>query len=161
MKRLILLLPIILFWANVSNAQESKLYEKYGEMKGITSVYMPLGWLSSTGIMNQVAEEIDDVDLSPIMNKLSLMIVLSSEKEAGVKALSSERTLVSKDKNYQLIFQVKEDDEVITGYLKTKDGVNAEEFLLFVSEEDEAVVVQLFGDMTVDDVKKVAGSVNR
>ena len=159
MKRIILIFAIVLIGVNCSYAQDSKLYEKYGDMKGITSVYMPLGWLSGTGIMDKVTSEIDDVDLSPIMNKLTLMVVLNSETEAGIKALSSERSHIIKDKSYQMMFQVKDDDEVVTGYLKTKDGVNAEEFLLFVAEDDEAVIIQLFGDMTVNDIKKVAGSV--
>ncbi len=162
MKRTIILLTLLILGSVSLAAQTtSKLYDKFGDSKDITSVYMPLKWLANTGILNKLADEVDDVDLGPILKKLTLLVVLSSEEEQGIRRLNAERSLISKDKNYSLIFQVRDDEDTIAGYIKSKDDITVEEFVLFALEDDETTIVQLFGKMTMEDVQRVAASVDR
>lgn len=61
-----------------------------------------------------------------------------------------------KDQNYELLMQVRDDGDNVDFFVKKNKGNNLiQELVMLVKEPNEFVMIQLLGNMTLDDIKNI------
>lgn len=152
MKRQILFLLIALCTFTALSAQND-LYKKYSGKKGVTSVYVSKALLE---MMPSFDVKSDKIDISNILSKLTGIYILSSSEASITKQLISDSEHFGNNQDYELLLQVKDNGDDIDFYVKRNKSNNLfQEFVMVVNEPVEFMVIQLLGNMTLDDIKNI------
>ncbi|MGL4326829.1 MAG: DUF4252 domain-containing protein [Tannerellaceae bacterium] len=152
MKRQILFLLIALCSLPSLSAQND-LYKKYSGKKGVTSVYVSQALLE---MMPSFDVKSDNIDISNILSKLTGIYILSSSDTSITEQLIKDSEHFGKDQNYELLMQVKDSGDNVDFFVKkNKSNSLFQEFVMVVNEPTEFMVIQLLGNMTLDDIKNI------
>ena len=130
-----------------------KAFEKYSDMNGITYVYISKAMLSAiSGRLNKMPS-MPNVDAQVLVNKLSAIQLIHAEKNNMRTKLKSEvKGIVKKDK-YELLMQVKEDNNKADIYQHI--GPQQSAVVMLVEENDGVTAVVFSGKFTTEDVMKM------
>lgn len=137
MKKTILFLIAVLFPLVVMAQADpiDKLFDKYGEKDGFTSVYI-------TGKMFQMVSqmELDDPEVNRLLRNISRIRILASEdsKETGINFLNE----LKKDfpfGEFEELMTVREKDQDVK-FLVKESGNNISHLVLIVSGEDNVII---------------------
>lgn len=160
MKKIILTVALCLV-AAASFAQGGKsIYKKYSDEPGVSAVYISSAMFKMMGSLPEVEIADEDVDITPAVQSLTGMYVLESENAAVSKKLfGSVKSMVS-DSQYELLMEVKEDEDRTFMYTLTKDGY-IESFVILTSDEEDCTFVCFEGRILQDDFQNLLSSVNR
>ena len=155
MKTKYLFLIISLLCGSLIYAQRSesnRLFEKYENEDNVTVVNI------SKAMFNLIPGNIKtgNVDIKNILPKIeSLRILTSDESSLKEKMNADFKALVEKDKDYEELMRVKSGKSNITFNMKKKDGL-IRELIMLISDEEDFVVIQIFGNFLLEDIKKIA-----
>ena len=129
-------------------------FEKFTDMEGVTSVYISKNMLSL--MPKKSSMQIGDVDVSNFLDKLSSILILTSEKKLVAQEMVSLANKRIKDDKYELLMRVKSDDgELVNFFMKGKPE-NIHEMIMIVEDSDgESVIMQFLGAFSLDDAKKI------
>eukprot|EP00825_Cyclidium_porcatum_P005505 TRINITY_DN12685_c0_g1_i1.p1 TRINITY_DN12685_c0_g1~~TRINITY_DN12685_c0_g1_i1.p1 ORF type:complete len:394 (-),score=47.96 TRINITY_DN12685_c0_g1_i1:599-1780(-) len=143
------LFTILMCFASMTFAQ-NKLVEKFGDMNGVTSVYISKSMLQMMPNMKT-----EGIDIGGIAGKLESILILTSEKASISNMMKSEVTHFAYDRKYEELMRVKDEGSKVTFYIKKKNNGKISELVMLVDEHPEFVFMQIMGDMTLQDIQKI------
>ncbi|WP_321518887.1 DUF4252 domain-containing protein [uncultured Bacteroides sp.] len=144
-----LLFAILMCCASMVFAQ-NKLVEKFGDMDGVTSVFISKSMLQMMPNMKT-----EGIDIGGVAGKLESILILTSEKAAISNMMKSEIPHFANDKRYEELMRVKDENSRVTFYIKKKSNGKIGELVMLVDEHPEFVYIQMMGDMTLQDIQKI------
>ncbi|MCG6186808.1 MULTISPECIES: DUF4252 domain-containing protein [Maribellus] len=159
MKKLILLIAVVLPMAVL--AQKSpvdKLFEKYANQKGFTTV-------SISGKLLSFAAQFDTGDeaTKDLLASLRGVRVLSVEDDELNKNIDFyaelERDGFFKDKDFEVLMEVTEDDEVVRFLAKDAGNGKISDLLLVVGGDDNALI-SISGIIDPENIGKITRSLD-
>lgn len=152
MKKLILSL-LLATTVSFAFAQKNP-FEKFSDMDGVTSVYISKTMLSM--IPKNSKMDYGGVNVGGFLNKLSSILILTSEdKKIAPQMLSLANQRVKGD-NYELLMRVKSDDnDNINFFMKGKPENISELIMIIAGNDGENVVMQFLGDFTLQDIQQM------
>jgi len=155
MKTKYLLLVIFLLGSSLIYAQSNafgRLFEKYENEDDVTVVNI------SKAMFNLIPGNIKtgNVDIKNILPKVESMRLITTDKiNLKEKMYADFKAIVEKDKNYEELMRVKSGKTNITFNIKKKgDMIN--ELIMLVNEDTDFVAIQLLGNFSLDELKKIA-----
>lgn len=158
MKKAILSI-LLLASVTVAFAQKNP-FEKFSDMDGVTSVYISKTMLSM--IPKGGKTNFNGVDVGDFLNKLSSILILTSEdKKVAPQMLSLANERV-KGRDYELLMRVKTDDNDNVNFFMIGSSDNIQELIMIVAGNDgENVIMQFLGDFTLKDVQQMTEGFNK
>jgi len=156
MKRLVLALLIVLAPAFLlaQNSAVQKIFDKYGEKDGFTTVMI------NSGLLKMAADFTDDEDMD-VLNGIDFIKILAVEDEANNHDLNFYAEVVPQLKRdaYEELMTVKSSDADVL-FLVKKSGNDIRELLLVVGGEDDNALIYIGGNINLKDVAKLGKSMN-
>ncbi len=146
MKKIALILAVIALSVSALAQDGKSIYNKYSNEEGVSAVYISPAMFKLIGKIPEIKVEEDGVDLSPIIQSLTGMYILSSDNPKVCAQLRDEASKFVKSKKYELLMEAKEAGEAVKMYTigndKTVNGL-----VLLASEKDEVSFICLDGKM--------------
>ncbi|MBQ6087453.1 MAG: DUF4252 domain-containing protein [Bacteroidales bacterium] len=146
MKKIALILAVIALSVSALAQDGKSIYNKYSNEEGVSAVYISPAMFKLIGKIPEIKVEEDGVDLSPIIQSLTGMYILSSDNPKMCAQLRDEASKFVKSKKYELLMEAKEAGEAVKMYTigndKTVNGL-----VLLASEKDEVSFICLDGKM--------------
>ena len=134
-------------------AQDGKsIYDKYANKRGVESVYISPAMFQMIGRLPKVDLEVDDVDLTPVVKSLNGMYILDVENSSLVEPLVNDVNQFMNQKAYELILEVRDDDELVRMYTlrdrKATDIING--LIILTVEYDECTFIYIDGAISAE-----------
>jgi len=155
MKTRILLLTLLIFISGNCLAQK-KLFDHFSDMDGVTSVYISKTMLQMMPNMNIQG----DLDIGNFAGKLDGILILTSESENVSKMMRSETSYFHNNPDYEILMKVKDEETNVNFYIKKKTNNLIGELVMLVDDKSEYVIIQMVGNMTMEDIQKLTKSMN-
>ncbi len=152
MKRIITIAALVLITIS-SFAQSGKsIYQKYSDEEGISAVYISPAMFRMIGKIPDVKNaEGENVNLSPIIQSLSGLYLISSEnKKINVNLKADAEKFLSSGK-YELFMEAKDSGETVRMYTVGTETI-VESFVMIAADGDETTFICLDGKMKREDV---------
>ena len=159
MKKLSLIVLIFVFPLLVfsQHASVNKLFEKYAEKDGFTTVYI------SKNLFKLVGEiELDDPDVDELVNNLETIKILASDCEfINENDLNFYEEIMNElpVEDYEELLVVKEKDQDVKFLVKEKNGIISE-LLLVVGGKDNNALICITGNIDLKHISKLASSMD-
>jgi hypothetical protein len=155
MKTKYLLLIFCLLGSGLLYAQNSslnRLFDKYENEDDVTIVNI------SKAMFNLIPGNFKtgNVDIKNMLPKIeSLRIITTDKSSLKEKMYADFKAVIDKEKVYEELMRVKSNKTNVTFNVRKKgDMIN--ELLMLVNEEDDFVAIQILGNFSLDDIKKLA-----
>jgi len=161
MKRLLLILTLLLPLLGIAqdgNSPVDKLFNKYANRKGFTTVNI-------SGKLLSFANKLDNTksEEASMLEKISGIRILSVEDKNLNKGLNFYKELEEdgffQNNKFESLMDVTDKDEVVRFYGKGGDNGTLSELLLIVSGEDNTLI-SIRGVINPSDIGKLTGSLN-
>ncbi len=159
MKKLILILAIVLPMAVLAqNTPVDKLFEKYANQKGFTTVNI------SGKLLGFAAQlETGDEATSDMLSSLKGIRVLTVEDDELNKQLDFFKELDSdgffKNNNFEVLMEVTEENEVVRFLAKDAGNGKISDLLLIVGGDDNTLI-SISGIINPESISKITGALN-
>jgi hypothetical protein len=148
-KQITLALFLLLFAGNC--LAQKQLFEKFSKMEGVTSVY-----ISKTMLQMMPDMEIQPgMDLQGFAGRLTGILILTSENESITKQMREATAGFHDNEAYEILMKVKDEESMVNFYIRKKSDQRIAELLMLVDDEDEFVIIQMLGDLTMEDIQKL------
>jgi hypothetical protein len=150
---------LLIFMISAISAPAKSLVEKYSDMKGVTTIYISKTMLKMFSSVNM---DTRDVNISSVISKLTSINLITSEKSSVVEMMENDFQLIKKDKSYEPLMIVKEDDSNVIIYSKNKTKDIIDEVLILIidnpksSDNKSATFISLTGNLTAEDLEKLS-----
>lgn len=129
-------------------------FEKFTDMEGVTSVYISKSMMSL--MPKNMNMDLGNVDVSNFINKLSSILILTSENKPVAQEMVSLANKRIRDDQYELLMRVKSDDGEWVNFFMKGIPESISEMIMIVEDNDgESVIMQFLGDFTLDDAKQI------
>ena len=157
MKKLSLIVLVSVFPLLVFSQHPSvnKLFEKYAEKEGFTTVYISKNLFKMVGEMN-----LDDPDLDELVDKLETIKILASDSEfLNGNNLNFYEEIMDElpIDEYDELLVVKEKDQDVMFLSKEKNGIIVE-LLLVVGGKDDNALISITGNIDLKHISRLASS---
>jgi hypothetical protein len=160
MKKLVLILVLLIpLWVMAQdNSPIDKLFNKYANKEGFTTVNI-------SGKLLSFASKFDDSksEETAMLEKLSGIRILSVEDKDLNKGLNFYKELEAdgffKNNNYEVLMEVTDKDEVVRFYGRAGEKGKLSELLLVVGGNDNTLI-SIRGVIDPDDIGKITGSLD-
>lgn len=139
-----------------ASAQVKEL-EQFAEMKDVTYVYISKTMLRMASGL--ASPEVPGVDIKGLMNKLSAIQIVSTEKKAVRTKVNATVEKMLKNNKYELMMSINDDDDKVRIYIKEEK--NGSVLLMTADEESESVVMAFSGKFNERDVEKLMNESQR
>jgi hypothetical protein len=151
MKKIIFTI-VFIFAITIISAQKNP-FDKFTDMDGVTSVYISKNIMS---LFPKDSNQYGGVDVGNFVDKLSSILILTTENQKVGKEMLSLANSRIKDSNYELLMRVKSDDgELVNFFMKGKPD-NIQELIMIVDGNDEeSVIMQFLGNFKLQDVQEM------
>lgn len=146
------LILLLLICCSYTICAQNKLFDKFSEMNGVTSVYISKSMLQMMPNMKT-----SGIDIGNIAGKLESVEILTSEKPSIARQMKEETAYIAKDKNYEPLMKVKDEESRITFYIKKK-GEKIGELLMLVDEKSEFVIIRITGNLSLKDIQSITNN---
>ena len=150
MKRLFITLVATLLVAIAVPAQES-VFDKYADSEGVSTVYISKKMFS---MMKDMKSE--DLNLGTLSGKISNMQILTCEDKYTAARLRKDIAYINPENGYEELLRVREEGKRVTIY--AKEGKKGNEYILIVDEPDEIVLIQLNGQLTLEELQGIVNT---
>lgn len=150
MKRLFITLIATLLVAIALPAQEN-VFDKYADSEGVSTVYISKKMFS---MMKDMKSE--DLNLGTLSGKISNMQILTCEDKDTAARLRKDIAYINPENGYEELLRVREEGERVTIY--AKEGKKENEYILIVDEPDEIVLIQLNGQLTLEELQGIVNT---
>ncbi|MCD6566061.1 MAG: DUF4252 domain-containing protein [Bacteroidales bacterium] len=157
MKKLKLIVLISVFPLLVFSQHSSvnKLFEKYAEKDGFTTVYISKNLFKMVGEM-----DLDDPEVDGLVDKLETIKILASDSEfINEDGLNFYKEIMDElpIEEYDELLVVKEKDQDVKFLSKEKNGIITE-LLLVVGGKDNNALICITGNIDLKHISKLASS---
>ena len=140
---------VMAFCCSVLFAQ-SALFKKYENVNGVSTIYISKALLGMMPKLNA-----GDKDISKIAGKLDHVLVLSCERPSLIPGIKNSALNYFKSGGYANLMTINDDGEQTIIYGKTL-GKRKSEFVLLSIEKSELNIINVMGDITLNDIKQIA-----
>ncbi|MDD4608789.1 MAG: DUF4252 domain-containing protein [Bacteroidaceae bacterium] len=141
-------LLVLLFMACVGAiSAQSQLYDKYSEMENVTTVYLSKAMLGFT-------PSVDGLNMTKVAKKLDAIVILTTEKKETAQLLKADLVKLLSTGVYKALMKVKDEGDHVSFMIKEKDN-KVQELLMLVEEKEEMTVIQMIGDINLEDVQSI------
>jgi len=154
MKTKILLLTLLIFISGNCLAQK-KLFDRFSDMDGVTTVYVSKTMLQMMPNMNIQG----GMDIGNFAGKLDGILILTSETESITKMMREETENIHKNPSYEVLMRVKDGDSNVNFYIRKKSDTLIGELIMLVDDVSEFVIIQMSGNLTMDDIQKLTKNI--
>lgn len=157
MKKLIIILTALLVGIS-SFAQSGKdLYNKYSDLDGVSAVYVSPAMFRMIGKIPDIEMEAnggENVNLTPIIKSMTGFYLLEADNADVAARLHAEVKRLLDGKQYELLFEAKENGEATRLYTTGND--NTVTSLVLVSKENsELTFICLEGRMDREELENI------
>ena len=142
---------LCLLCANMGFAQ-NKLFDKYADMDGVTSIYISKAMFQMISGMN-MKNDIKGIDLESMKGKIESLQLVSTGKKDKVDQMKKEFPQLITTRHEELM-RMKEDDTNVRIYSLTQ-GDMVKELVLLVEDNDSFTAILLNGNFTLKDVQSI------
>ncbi len=139
-----MIVPSVLF----GQSPMSKLFDKYNEKDGYTSVV-----ITTDAIEINPGNDKEAIEFKELLDNVESVKII---KTKNVEFYDKVMKIVKKN-DYEQVIDIRESGEEIGFYMLKDETGNINEYLLAVKEEDEVIVISVLGDVNFD---KVMGMTN-
>lgn len=154
MKRLIILFFLLLSTLDASAQTGKSIYQKYSGQENVSAVYISSAMFRMIGKIPDLKAGDDEVDLTPIIQKLSGFYIISSVNPSINENLQSEVKRFIANGRYELLMEAIESGETMRMYsVGSEKTVNS--FVMFAIDGSETTFICLDGQMDRDQLEKV------
>jgi len=157
MKKIVLIIAIFFLAIEAFGQSARDMYNRYSDEEGVTAVYISPAMFRMIGKlpdMNMEAADGGNVDLSPIVRKLSGFYLLEVDNGPVADKLYAEVKKLVQGKKYELLMEVKDDGELTRIYSiggeKTVSAV-----VLTTKDEDSFTFMSLEGNMDREQLENI------
>ncbi|MEN8224404.1 MAG: DUF4252 domain-containing protein [Bacteroidota bacterium] len=164
MKKFIIVLLTLVFFAPLAQAQESvteRLYEKYSGEDGFTTVHITKELFGMIAQMNFEGEDAEEMNkMKDAMANLQFIRIVMFEEDNGNKKefKAFKEDLKAFDLEGFAELMVVDDKDEKVRFVARQDGDIFKEFLVLIESPDEAGFISIFGDMDMETISKVSHS---
>ncbi len=153
MKNIITLAALMLL-AFTGFAQDGKsIYNKYSEAEGVSAVYISPAMFRLIGKIPNIQVENSDVNLTPIIQALSGMYLISSENPRINAEIKADANRFLEKNQYELLMEAKDGGETVRICTLGKDIITG--FVLLAFQQDEFTFISLDGKMKREDLERL------
>ncbi len=131
----------------IAGSAQDQLFKRYENTKGVSTVY-----ISPAMFRLMPKKKVGDKDIVQIASRLDKLQILECERPSLIAAIKREALAYYRKNRYEVVMQMKDDDERVTVYQRTI-GKGKNEFVLFNEEEDELSIIQVVGNVSLDEIK--------
>ena len=150
MKRIILTVCMAVIACTAAFAQKA-LFDRYGDAEGVTTVYISRNMMR---MMGQV--KAGNRDISRIARRLDRLQILSCERPSMVASIQNAAVAIFRKQKFSVVMQVNDGREHTTIYERHyPNGKN--EFALLSVERDEISIINILGNVSLQDIQGIAG----
>ncbi|MDH6534761.1 DUF4252 domain-containing protein [Parabacteroides sp. 52] len=151
----IFLLFLCLASAQLSFAQSnSKLFDRYADMDGVTSVYI-------SKAMFQMMPNIETagLKLANLKGKIESLQVLTTERKDLTEKMQEEFSRFVTKQHAELM-RVRDEKTKATFYAHMQ-GERVKDLIMLANTEEGFTVIQLLGNFTLQDVQEITGAMSK
>lgn len=130
------------------------IYKKYSGNKGVSAVYISPSMFKMIGKLPDLEIDDTDINLSGIVQTLNGLYIIEAENKSISDALLSDVEKFVGSKKYELMMEVRSDDETVRIYTSGNENI-VEGFVMLALEEDETVFISLDGTMPRKELEKI------
>lgn len=130
----------------ICRAQDA-LFQKYEDVDGVTTVYISKAMFRMMPHLNA-----GNKDISKIAYKLDRLQILDCERPSLIPGIKKMALAIYKNGKYEYIMRVNDDGEHTIIYQKQHAG-GKNEFVLLSDEKDELSIINLLGNVTLNEIK--------
>lgn len=157
MKKIIIILTALLVGIS-SFAQSGKdLYNKYSDLEGVSAVYVSPAMFRMIGKIPDIEMEAgsgENVNLTPIIKSMTGFYLLEADNADVASRLHSEVKRLLDGRQYELLFEAKENGEITRLYTTGND--NTVTSLVLISKENtELTFMCLEGQMDREELENI------
>lgn len=149
MKRIYIIALFITLCTGIMSAQTT-IFDRYADTDGVTTVYISRAMLR---MMPDIGEGAGGLQIGEIASKLDNLQVLTCERKALIPKIMKEASALT-SKGYEVLVKVNENGQKTDIFQKSLGGGRME-YLIRVSEPSELTLIQITGNITADDIRKM------
>lgn len=150
MTKRVLLIALTCLLSSLAMGQKS-LMERYANIDGVTTVYISKTMLQMMPNMN-VHINMNTKDMA---GRLTGILILTTERKELVQSLRRDSRQFFSNKTFEVLMTVKDEESLVNFYIRRKNDQRVAEMVMVVDEGDEFVLIQMTGDLTMEDIKKM------
>ena len=151
-----MLVPLVLA---AQKSPVDKLFEKYANQKGFTTVNISGKLLGFAGKM-----DINNPETSKMLNNLTGIRILSVDDDDLNGKVDFYQELENdgffRNNNYESLMDVTEDDQVVRFYAREAGGGKFSELLLVVGGKDDNTLISIRGLIDPENIGKITGALD-
>lgn len=148
------ILSILLLTSFSLTFAQKNPFEQFSDMDGVTSVYISKTMLSL--IPKNSKMDYGGVDVGGFLNKLSSILILTSEDQKIAPQMLSLANNRVKGNDYELLMRVKSDEnDNINFFMKGKPEDIRELIMIVAGSDGENVIMQFLGNFTLQDIQQM------
>ncbi|MDR1652845.1 MAG: DUF4252 domain-containing protein [Prevotellaceae bacterium] len=150
-----LIVTLMLALAGFAGVQaQSDMFQKLGDNKDITVVYISKALLGLAGNM-----DVGNSDVKNLAGKLTMLEIYSADKPEAVKMMKKEaEKLLAGGSGMETLMKVKEGNNNVSFVARRGADNRIKELLMVSLEPDECSIMRFLGDFTMDDIEKITKS---
>lgn len=148
-KALLIAIALILGISGSIKAQ-TNMFEKFSNSKNITTVFVSKSLLSMMPNM-----DMGGVNVKSLSKKLEQLEIYTGESKDAMKLMKAEMNALAKNKSYEVLMTVKDDDEHVIFYAQKDKGDSFKDLIMFVSDSDDCTIIRIVGHFTTEDIQNV------
>lgn len=152
MKSKYLYIVLLLSCASICFAQD-KLFDKYADMDGVTSVYISKKMFQMIPLTNTAG-----LNLANLKGKIESLQILSTEKNAIQEKARKEFTQLISSQHEELM-RVKDGNTKANFYIKQKGEIISELIMLADTGNNGFTVIKLLGNFTLKEIQQITEEV--
>jgi hypothetical protein len=159
MKKAIVYAVLVLFGiaVNAQNPAVDKLFEKYGEVDGFTTVIIKGKLFEMVSCLEEEGEEDEAIQMMSKLTSVRILAMDECEKPEGINFYDEVMEVLDAS-DYEELMVVKEKDQDVKFLVKEKDGIITE-LLLVVGGEDNALI-SIVGEIDLKEAHKIAKAIH-
>jgi hypothetical protein len=148
MKRITIIILMTVL-CGICHAQDA-LFRKYADVNGISTVY-----ISKSMFRMMPNIKAGNKDISRISSKIDKMQILNCERPSLIPSVKRVAKSTYKKGKYEDVMQINENGEHTVIYQKLHPN-GKHEFVLFCEEKDELSIINIFGSVTLSEIRNIA-----
>ena len=157
MKKTIVIAAMLLLSLTGFAQTAKSIYNKFSEAENVSTVYISPAMFKLMGSIPAFELGDEDVNLTPIINSLEGMYIISSENQAVNREMRKESEKFVSKGEYELLMEAKDSGEIARIYVVTSADMVLS-FVMISSEPGECTVICIDGKIAKTDIEKLLSS---
>lgn len=161
MKTKAILLSVVLLFTAFNTFAKEDSFAHLTDREDIAVVEVTKSLLAMMAKDSNGSTKIKGLELDDMINKLENIRVFNTESTDAIGLIKDAfNKEIKSNENYEKLMQMKDGDESVIFYAeKQKNSDKISTMLLLVSEPDEAVLIEMKGNFTMEDLKAITENI--